>query len=87
MLLLGCWVGSQTLVSLSLRLKDFLGPVTRVKKKKKKLLGAFCVEVHAFAKARILIAHTSGGSFKLGRREVCLAWREKGDSGLQNGGY
>jgi len=35
---------SQTLVSLSLRLKDLLGPVTRVKKKKFRVSGQEGVE-------------------------------------------
>ena len=41
---LGVELTSQTLVSLSLRLKDLLGPVTRVKKKKKKVEGLGLLE-------------------------------------------
>ena len=47
--------GSHTLVSLNLRLKDLLGPVTRVKKKKRRILvsevsgvGPPCTQIPAF---------------------------------------
>jgi len=58
--------GSWTLVSLSLRLKDLLGPVTRVKKKKTKVMAA---EQQLDSGARAL----SGMG-----REFNLPWRKAG---------
>ena len=54
---MGIWGGgSYTLVSRSLRLKDLLGPVTRVKKKKKKSGGRWSAGTIAAAAASSLLS-------------------------------